>query len=174
METRCKIRILLLLGLLLCAFPLPATKDRPCHSGDFQLTAEPTKRSFTNGEPATFRLTFTNLTSRDVYIVPYLFPFDYWVDKHIQGRWKSGFVGPDARTRRLSPLLATQLSERRRIRPRESFTTNFEPELSSITKSVSGTFRLNTVRAYVYDGDSRGKNLGCALFTAKSVPFTVQ
>jgi hypothetical protein len=156
--------------------PLHATKDRPCNSGNFQLSAEPAKRTFVKGEPVTIRLTLTNLTSHDVYIVPYLFPFDYWVDKHKDGRWHSlatGIVGPNAKERRVSSLGPTQPSEYRRIRAGENFTTHFEVELSSITKSVSGTFRLGTVRAHVYESDAGG-NPGCALFTARSVPFTVQ
>jgi hypothetical protein len=176
MRIRRKTRIVLLLSLLLCAFPLVATKDRPCRSGEFQLNAEPAKHTFA-GEPVTIRLTFTNLTSRDVYIVPYLFPFDYWVDKHSDGRWKSlatGIVGPNAKERRGTTLGPTQQSEFRRVRAGETFTTTFNLELSTISKSVPGTYRLNAVRAHAHDSDSSETNSGCAMFAPMSAPFTVQ
>jgi hypothetical protein len=177
MGTRWKTRIILFLGLLLCAFPLLATKDRPCRSGEFQLTAQPAKRTFAKGEPVKIQLSFTNLTSRDVHIVPYLFPFDYWVDKHSDRRWKSlatGIVGPNAKERHSSLLAPTQRSEYRQVHSGETFTTHFDVELSSISKSVLGTYRLNAVRAHVYESDSVEQNSGCAVFAATSPPFTVQ
>jgi len=177
MGSRWKTRILLLLGLLLCAFPLLATKDRPCRSGGFQFTAKPTKRTFAKGEPVTIQLSFTNLTSRDVYIVPRQFPFDYWVDKHSDGRWKSlatGIVGQNAKEREGSSLAPTQRSDYRHVRAGETFTMHFEVELSSITRSVSGTYRLNAVRAHVHESNSPEQNFGCAVFAAVSASFTVQ
>jgi hypothetical protein len=151
-----------LLTLLVCLIPLHATNDRPCRSGDFQFSAEPAKLTLVKGEPVTIRLSFTNLTSRAVYIIPYLYPFDFWVDKHRDGHWKTlatGVVGPNVKER---------------IHAGETVTTHFYVDLSSITKSVSGTFRLGAVRAHVYESDSGAKDFGCALFTARSVPFTVQ
>jgi len=177
MRIRPKTRIILLLSLLLCAFPLVATKDHPCRSGEFQFNAEPAKHTFAGGEPVTIRLSFTNLTSRDVYIVLYLFPFDYWVDKHSDGRWKSlatGIVGPNAKERRGNPLGPAQQSEFRRVGPDEIFTTTFNLELSTISRSVPGTYRLNAVRAHAHDSDSGEKNSGCATFAPTSAPFTVQ
>ena len=177
MGTRWKTTTVLLLSLLLCAFPLRATKDRPCRSGEFRLTTQPAKHTFTKGEPVTIQLSFTNLTSRDVYIVPYLFPFDYWVDKHSDGRWKSlatGIVGPNTKERHSSSLAPTQRSEYRQVHAGETFTTHFDVELSSISRSVSGTYRLNAVRAHVYVSDSGEQNSGCAVFAARSASFTVQ
>jgi hypothetical protein len=177
MGTPWRTRTVLLLSLLFCAFPLRASKDRPCRSGEFRLTAQPAKRTFRKGEPVTIQLSFANLTSRDVYIVPYLFPFDYWVDKHSDARWKSlatGIVGPNAKDRRGTRLGPTQQSEFRRVHAGETFTTTFDVELSTISKSVPGTYRLNTVRAHAYDSDSGEKNSGCAVFTPMSAPFTAQ
>ena len=168
----------MLLSLLLCALPLAASKDRPC-SGELRLVAEPAKHSCTRGEPVVNRLSFTNQTPRDVYVVPYLFPFDLWVDQHSDGRWRtlSGMVWPNAKERRLR---TPQRSEFRRVRPGETFTTQFDVELSNITKSVSGRYRLNSVRARVYDSDSvydddsSENNPGCAMFSAQSTAFAVQ
>jgi len=177
MGTRWKNVVVLLLSLLSSALPLPATKDRPCLSGEFRLTAEPAKSTFARGEPVTIQLSFTNLTSRDVYIVPYMFPFDYWVDKHTDGRWKTlatGIVGPNAKERLGASLARTQRSEYRRFHAGEIFSTHFDVELSSVSKSVPGTYRLNAVRAHVYDSDSGEKNSGCAVFAARSAPFTAQ
>jgi len=166
----------MLLSLLVCALPLHASKDRPCRSGEFQITVEPEKHTFAKGERVTVRISFTNLASRDVYVIPYQFPFNYWLDKHSDGRWKSlptGVVGPNAKKRGGSSLATTQNSEYRRVPPGETFTTHFEVELSSITKSIPGTYRLNAVRIHVYETDSAAKNSGCALFAARSAPFTV-
>lgn len=177
MGIRWKNTIVLLLSLLLISLPLPATKDRPCRSGEFRLSAKPAKRAFANGEPVTIRLSFTNLTSRAVYIVPYMFPFDYWVDKHKDGRWaalSTGIGAPNARERRIGLSGPAQPSEYRKIQPGETFTGQFEVELRDVTTRPSGTFRVDAVRAYVYESNSAPKNAGCAIFTTTSDSFTAQ
>jgi hypothetical protein len=165
-----------LLGFILCTVLLYGSKDQPCHES-FRLTAEPIKRVYTKGEPVTIRLSFTNSTSHEVYIAPHLFPFDYWVDKHGNGRWialSTGIVGPNAKERHIGSMGSAQPSEYRRIRAGETFTAEFEVELNSITKATAGTFRLNTVRAHVYASDSSANNVGCAIFASESATFRVQ
>jgi len=151
------------------------SKDRPCHDS-FKLKAEPTKRAYTKGEPITIRLSFTNTTSHEVYIVPYLFPFDYWVDKHGEGRWISlatGMVGPNANKRSVNSTGPPQPSEHRRIQSGETFQTQFDVELSAVTKSPMGMFRLNSVRAHVYASDAGANNVGCFIIAPQSSTFTV-
>lgn len=170
-------RLTLLTALLLCAIALNGSKDRPCAAGEFKLVAEPAKRSYARQEPVRIRLTLTNLTSSDVYVIPYLVPFDYWVDKYSEGRWKSlatGIVGPNAKQRHGNSLSPTSRSEYQRVGANESFTTSFDVELGSVTKSPWGKFRLNGVRAHVYSRDSGEQNVGCAIFAETSSPFTVQ
>jgi hypothetical protein len=170
-------KTVLLLGLLLCSFPLAATKDRPCRSGEFRLTAQPAKRTFTKEEPVTIQLSFTNLTSRDVYIVPYDFPSDYWVDKHGQGRWialATGISGPNASKRSVNSTPLPQPSEYRRIRAGETFTSQFDVELAAVTKSPVGMFRLSSVHARVHADNSAANNDGCFMYAPQSSTFTVR
>jgi hypothetical protein len=86
----------------------------------------------------------------------------------------TGIVGPNAKERHSSSLAPTQRSEYRQVHSGETFTTHFDVELSSISKSVLGAYRLNAVRAHVYESDSVEQNSGCAVFVATSAPFTVQ
>ena len=161
--------------VLMCLVSLHATKDRPCGSGDFKLSAEPTKRTFTKQEPVTIRLTFTNLTSRDVHVVPYLFPSDYWVGKHAEGRWRSlatGIAGPNAGQRRGNSSAPSQRSEYKKVRAGESFSTTFEVELDRVTKSPWGEFRVDAVSAHVYE--SYADSNGCFVVTMRSTSFLVK
>jgi hypothetical protein len=109
----------------LLQYSLYGSKDQPCHE-TFQLKAEPIKRLYAKGEPITIRLSFTNSTSHDVYIVPYLFPSDYWVDKHGDGRWialSTGISGPNAKERPAGSTDPTQ-----RIIKGRPFEVSFECE----------------------------------------------
>jgi hypothetical protein len=164
------------LSLILCSISLYGNKDQPCHE-TFQLKAEPIKRAYAKGEPITIRLSFTNSTSHDVYIVPYLFPSDYWVDKHGDGRWitlSTGISGPNAKERAAGSTGPTQPSEYRRILAGETFTTQFDVELSSITKSPEGKVRLGSVHAHIRANDSAPNNYGCFIFAQQSTTFTVR
>jgi hypothetical protein len=164
------------IGLILCSISLYGSKDQPCYE-TFQLKAEPIKRLYAKGEPITIRLSFTNSTSHDVYIVPYLFPSDYWVDKHGDGRWialSTGISGPSAKERPAGSTDPTQPSEYRRIHAGETFTAQFDVELSRITKSPVGKFRLGSVSAHIHANDSAPNNYGCFIVAPQSATFTVQ
>jgi hypothetical protein len=152
------------------------SKDQPCHE-TFQLKAEPIKRAYAKGEPIIIRLSFTNSTSHDVYIVPYLFPSDYWVDKHRDGRWmnlSTGISGPNAKEQSAGSTGPTQPFEYRRVQAGETFTAQFDVELSRITKSPVGEFRLGSVHAHIHANDSAQSNYGCSIFAPQSVTFTVR
>jgi hypothetical protein len=167
----------ILIVLLLCAVTLKASKDRPCASGDFKLTVEATKNSYSALEPIRIRLALKNRTSSDVYIVPYLLPFDYWVEKHSEGRWKSlatGIVGPNSQLRETPSLSPPKQSEYLRVRAGESYTTTFDVELNLVTKSPRGEFRLSGVRGHIYSTNSGIKNLGCAVYAPTSASFNVR
>ena len=164
------------ISLILCSISLYGSKDQPCHE-TVQLKAEPIKRLYPKGEPITIRLSFTNSTSHDVYIVPYLFPSDYWVDKHGDGRWialSTGTSGPNAKERPAGSTGRTQPSEYRRIQAGETFTAQFDVELSRITKSPVGEFRLGSVHAHIHANDSAPNNYGCFIFAPQSATFTVR
>ena len=164
------------LSLVLCSISLYGSKDQPCLE-TFHLKAEPIKRVYSKGDPVTIRLSFKNSTSHDVYIVPYLFPSDYWVDKHGDGRWINlsiGITGPNANERRDSSTGPTRPSEYRRIHAGETFTAQFEVELSHITKAPVGKFRLGSVHAHIHANDSAPNNYGCFIFAPQSATFTVR
>lgn len=164
------------IGLILCSISLYGSKDQPCYE-TFQLEAEPIKRLYAKGEPIIIRLSFTNSTFHDVYIVPYLFPSDYWVDKHGGGRWialSTGISGPNAKERPAGSTDPTQASEYRRIPAGQTFTAQFEVELSRITKSPVGKFRLGSVSAHIHANDSAPNNSGCFIVAPQSATFTVQ
>ena len=164
------------LSVVFCSISLFGNKDQPCHE-TFQLKAEPIKRVYIKGEPIIIRLSFTNSTSHDVYIVPYLFPSDYWVDKHGDGRWinlSTGISGPNARERRDGSTGPAQPSEYRRIQPGETFTAKFDVELGRITKSPMGKFRLSSVHAHIHASDSAPTNYGCFISAPESTTFTVR
>jgi hypothetical protein len=168
--------LLTFLSLILCSISLYGSKDQPCHE-TFQFKAEPIKRIYAKGERVTIRLSFTNSTSHDVYIVPYLFPSDYWVDKHGDGRWitlSTGISGPNAKERPAGSTDPAQPSEYRRILAGETFTTQFDVELSSITKLPVGKFRLGSVHAHIHANDSALNNYGCFIFAPQSATFTVR
>jgi hypothetical protein len=164
------------LSLILCTISLYGSKDQPCH-GSFQLTAQPIKRVYAKGEPVTIRLSFTNSTSHEVYIVPYNFPSDYWVDKHGDGRWialATGISGPNANKRSVNSTALPQPSEYRRIRAGETFTAQFDVELAAVTKSPVGMFRLSSVHAHVHANNSAANNDGCFIGARQSATFEVQ
>jgi hypothetical protein len=164
------------LSLVFCSISLYGSKDQPCHE-TFQLKAEPIKRVYAKGEPIIIRLSFTNSTSHDVYIVPYLFPSDYWVAKHGDGRWinlSTGISGPNANERRDGSTGPTQPSEYRRIHAGETFTAQFDVELSRITKLPVGKFRLGSVHAHIHANESAPNNYGCFIFAPQSATFTVR
>jgi hypothetical protein len=165
-----------LLSLVFCSILLHGSKDRPCQES-FQLKAEPIKHVYAKGEPVTIHVSFTNSTSHDVYIVPYLFPSDYWVDKHGQGRWialATGISGPNADKRSVNSTVPPQPSEYRRIRAGETFTAQFDVELAAVTKSPVGMFRLSSVHAHVHADNSAANNDGCFIYAPQSSTFTVR
>ena len=166
----------LLLGLVFCSISLHGSKNPPCQDS-FHLKAEPIKHVYAKGEPVAIQVSFTNSTSHEVYIVPYLFPSDYWVDKHGQGRWialATGISGPNAKKRSVNSMAPPQPSEYRKVQPGETFTTQFEIELSVVTKSPVGTFRLSSVHAQVHANNSVANNAGCFIWAPQSSTFTVQ
>ena len=167
---------MLLLTLVLCGISLHGSKNRPCQ-GSFQLKAEPIKRVYAQGEPVTIQVRFTNSTSHEVYIVPYLFPSDYRLDKHGQGRWialATSISAPNASTRGVKSTAPPQPSEYRRIGPGETFSTKFEVELDAVTKSPVGMFRLDAVHAQVHANNSATNNDGCFIYAPQSSTFTVR
>jgi hypothetical protein len=166
----------LLLTLVFCGISLHGRKNRPCEDS-FQLKAEPTKRVYAKGERVTIQVSFTNSTSHEVYIVPYLFPSDYWVDKHGQGRWialATSISGPNASMRGAKSMAPPQPSEYRRIGAGKTFTTQFEVELDAVTKSPVGMFRLSSVHAQVHTNNSAANNDGCFIYAPQSSTFTVR
>jgi len=163
----------LLLGLVSCSISLSGSKGQPCHEA-FQLKAEPIKRVYKNDEPITIRLSFTNSTSHDVYVVPSLFPSDYWVDKHGDSRWINLSTGISVRPPAGSTRGAMQPSEYRRVPAGEAFTTQFDVELRSVTKSPVGEFWLSSVHTHIHANDSAPNNYGCFISAPQSVTFTVR
>ena len=161
------------LSLILCSISLYGSKDQPCLEA-FQLKAEPIKRVYSKGEPVTIRLSFKNSTSHDVYVVPSLFSSDYWVDKHRDGRWINLSTSISVRPPAGSTRGAMQPSEYRRVPAGEAFTTQFDVELSSVTKSPIGEFRLSSVHTHIHANDSAPNNYGCFISAPQSVTFTVR
>ena len=166
-------KFLSFLSLILCSISLHGSKDQPCHEA-FQLTAEPTKRVYAKGEPVTIRLIFKNSTSHDVYVVPSLFPDDYWVDKHGDRRWINLSTGIVVRPPAGSTRGAMQRSEYHRVPAGEAFTAQFDVELSSITKSPIGKFRLGSVHTHIHADDSTPNNYGFFIAAPQSAAFTVR
>jgi hypothetical protein len=165
------------LSLVSCSVSLYGSKDQPCHE-TFQLKAEPIERVYAKGEPIIIRLSFTNSTSHDVYIVPYLFPSDYWVATHRDGRWinlSTGIGGPNAKERPAGLTGPTRPSdEYRRIQAGEMFTKDFGVDLSRITKSPGGKFLLGSVHAHIHANDSAPSDYGCFISAPQSAVFTVR
>ena len=164
---------LTLLSLFLCSISLYGSKAQPCYE-TFLLKAVPIKSVYAKGEPITIRLSFTNLTSHDVYIVPSLFPSDYWVDKHGDGRWINLSSGISVRPPAGSTRGTMQPSEYRRVSAGEAFSVQFDVELSTVTKSPVGEFRLGSVHTYIHSNDSAPNNFGCFIFAPQSATFTVR
>jgi hypothetical protein len=77
------------------------------------------------------------------------------------GRWiafSTGISGPNAKLRPGGSAGSTQPSEYRRIQAGETFTAQFDIELSRITKSPVGKFRLAAVNTHIHANDSAPNN----------------
>ena len=161
-------------AVLIILAPIRASVDRACSSGDFQLVATPEKAGFSKAEEVVFRLTATNRTQPDVWIVPHLFPFDYSVERFSRGGWKEmGGMVPAARSRRNMPLGPRDQSEYRVLKSAETYSASFVVAPELLGKAKSGQFQIR-VRVYFKEmSDQNLRNLGCAMFT-ELVPFSVK
>jgi hypothetical protein len=160
--------------VFICLATLAASEDRICAASDVQFVAAPEKRVFNKAEPVTLRLAVTNRTQRTLWIVPHLYPFDYWVDEYSGGQWKQvGGMVPASRSRQNMPLGPRDKSEYTALKSGETYSTLFVVAPELLGRSKSGRFRIH-VRAYAKDtGDENLRDLGCAIFTRR-VQFSVK
>lgn len=166
--------IAVLAAVFMSVAQLRAGEDRMCTASDFQLIATPEKPLFSKAEPVNFRLAVTNRKQQGVRIVPYLFPFDYWIEKYSGGQWKDiGGMVPGARFRQNLPLFPRDESEYRTLKSAETYSASFVVDPELLGKTKTGRFRIR-VRAYAKEtNDQNLRDIGCAMFT-EFVPFSVK